>query len=198
MLLRRRLICVRRCDVVCRFLSNEYVGDDDSSASDYQLQERFEAAEEDRPSTSLLKVKEFFQKHKPAPKPPAPQPKKEWLLRRLPEPEEVLEKQEDAPPIGDIEAERKWLNFGDNQTRGRQPLITHSREFRRMARHIEHDMDPRRVERPRNIPGQKVSRAFTPNSIKNSTFRQYNRPGYSGDWQGDWLHQSTRHARRLC
>ena len=109
-------------------------------------------------------------------------------------PEEVLEKPENVPPVGDIEAERKWLNFGDYTQAGRMPLITHSPEFRRMARHIEHDMDPRRVERPRNVPGQKVSRAFAPHPVKDSKFRHYNRPGRTGDWQEDWLHQSKRHV----
>lgn len=99
-------------------------------------------------SSALVKVREFFDKHKPPPSPPPKAPKKEWLLRRQPEPEEVAEKERDPGyPIGDVEAEKEWLDYRANPAPNSNPLVTQSSEFLKMSNEIENSKITRMAKR---------------------------------------------------
>lgn len=195
-MLTRRYILFRVYFANCRrFVASDTDGEELFKRNE-TLERRFGITEKDEHSSaSALKVKEFFQKHRSPPKPSPPQPRKEWLLRRRPEPEEITEKPSELPPFGDIEAEKEWLNFGTHKIHGRQELITQTTEFKQIAQEIDREMGSTIARRQRSTRPTQYVPAFTADS--KSHFRRELDPDLLNvrDLQMDWTNTGISNKR---
>jgi len=140
-------------------------------------------------SSALVKVREFFDKYKPPPSPPPKAPKKEWLLRRQPEPEEVVDRQRDpGPPIGDVEAEKAWLDYRVNAPLNSNPLVTQSSEFLKMSNEIENSKNTRIAKRSPFNASQRYIPSFESEDRSRGVSWNAVAPMHQ-----DWLNQSNPH-----
>eukprot|EP00210_Caulerpa_lentillifera_P003184 g3043.t1 len=167
--------------------------DEDDPEDNQELKRKFSEPSNDGSgpqSSTLVKVRDFFNKYKPPPAPPPKAPKKEWLLRRMAEPEEVADPRNiPGPPIGDLEAEREWLNLGTNQQSISKLLVTDSIEFQKMNKEVESAESMRMAKRS----AFNASQRYIPSFESEHKSRNVSRNKLS-QMQEDWLNLKGENA----